>query len=74
MSEKCHKQTRAPINSSRLFNNFVGACQQRRRHVEVKRLRCFQVDHGYELGWRLHRKFGRIGSSKNKVDIRCRLP
>src|SRR6516162_7634546 len=49
----CQQPTYAPATTIVLFNDLVGAREQRRWHVESERPRGFQVDHHLELG-RLH--------------------
>ena len=46
MSAKCQKRT-----FRHSFDHLVGACEQRRRHGEAKRLGGFEVDDQLELSW-----------------------
>jgi hypothetical protein len=43
-----------------LFDHLVGACKQRRRYGEDKRLGSADVDHQFVLGRRLDRQVGRL--------------
>ena len=45
---------------SQLFDNLVGAYEQRRRHVEAERLGRLQIDYKFVFRRRLHWKSGRI--------------
>ena len=56
-----------------LFNDLVGAREQRRRHVEAKRLGGFPVDNQLVLGRRLHRQVGRLLPLEDAVDVAGRL-
>src|SRR5262249_19579744 len=56
------------------IDHLVGAHEQRRRHVEAERFRCFEVKHRFVPGRRLYRKVGGLGASQDAVDIGRRLP
>jgi hypothetical protein len=34
-----------------LLDHIIGACKQRRRHFEPKRLGCCEIDNEFKLGW-----------------------
>ena len=52
-----------------LFDDLIGALLQKQRHVESKRLSGFEVNHELLFGRRLHRKFTRVRSAQNAIDI-----
>ena len=56
----------------RLFDDFVGGSEQRRRHVEAERLGSLEVDHQLELRRLLDRQLLRFGSLEDAVDVACR--
>jgi hypothetical protein len=43
---------------SRLFDHFIGDGEQRRRHVEAKRLGGFEIDNEFKFGRQQHRQIG----------------
>src|SRR5262249_19717265 len=47
----------------------AGAGQQRRRDLKAERLRSLEVDHKLILGWRLHRKVGRLLALEDAIDV-----
>jgi hypothetical protein len=55
--------------SSPLFNHLVGACQQRRRHVDAERLGGLHIDDQLVLGRRLHRKIGGLFALEDAIDV-----
>ena len=55
----------------RLFDHLVGAGKQRRRHGQSKRLRRFEIDHQFVLGWRLHRQVSRLLALEDAIDVAC---
>jgi hypothetical protein len=73
LSALCQKQTHAPQQTASLFDYFVGNSEECLRDGETKRLRRFEVDDQIELGGRLNRKVLRLCTSKNSINIGCRL-
>ena len=69
---------RCPLCAKRrhrsLFDHLVGGDQETGRDGEPQRPRGFQVDNGFELGRRLHRKVGWLVAAQDAVDIVRRLP
>src|SRR4029453_13802774 len=57
-----------------LFDDLVGAGEQRLRHGEPERLGCLEVDRQLKLGGRLGRKVGRAGTLQNAIHIGSRTP
>src|ERR1700688_3314203 len=68
MSEKCQRR-----KWRGLFDHFVGAGEQRRRHGKAKYLGGFQVDDKFVFGWRLHWEVGGLLASKDTIDVTCRV-
>src|SRR5262245_60441520 len=56
------------------IDHLVGAHEQRRRHVETERFRCFEVKHCFVPSRRLYRKVDGLGAAQDAVDIGRRLP
>jgi hypothetical protein len=54
-SGSCQEETLA-----RLFDQLVGAREQRRRHFDAERLGGRQIDNEIELGWLLDREVARL--------------
>ena len=50
-----------------LFDNLVGACEQRGRYIESERVGSRQIDDEIELGRLLDRDFAGLRSPKNLV-------
>src|ERR1700738_4285898 len=46
----CQGPTHAPQQTAQLLDHLVRAQQDACRHLKAKRLRCFEVDHQFELG------------------------
>ena len=53
-----------------LLDHLVGAREQRRRHVEAKRLGSFQIDCQLVPRRQLYREFTWICSTQNAVNVR----
>src|SRR3954452_9050906 len=67
------KRTLAPQQTASLFDHLVGGDQQARRNGQAKCLRRFEVDDGFELRRRLHRKVGGLCATQDAVNISRRL-
>src|SRR5215510_12481688 len=52
-----------------LFDQFVGAGDERPRNGEAERLGGLEVDHQVELGREVNRQVARLCSAQNAVDI-----
>ena len=64
MSALCQKQTLAA-----LFDQLVGAAEQRCRHVDAESLCGLEVDHQLVLGRRLHGEIGRLLAVEDAIDV-----
>jgi hypothetical protein len=51
------------------FDHFVGACEQRGRHSEVKSLSRFEVDYQLECGVLFYGKVNRLGALENSSGV-----
>src|SRR5262249_38541739 len=51
------------------LDHLVGAGEKHGRHVEAKRLRCFEIDYHLVLSWCLHWQVGRFLALENAIDI-----
>src|SRR5437763_4142775 len=60
---------RRMVNSAALFNDLVGALQQRMRHRETERSGGLQVDRQLEARGLHNRQLGRNGALQNASDI-----
>ena len=58
----------------RSLNNFIGAREQRRRHLQAQRICDFAVDNERKLGRLLHRQIPWLRTPKDAINIRGRLP
>jgi hypothetical protein len=56
------------------LNHLIGGDQETGRDGEPQRPRGFQVDNGFVLGRRLHRKVGWLVAAQDAVDIGRRPP
>src|SRR4029077_5512206 len=70
MSALCQKRTLAPQQTASLFDHLVGGDQQARRNGQAKCLRRFEVDDGFELRRRLHRKVSGLCATQDAVNKR----
>jgi hypothetical protein len=52
-----------------LFDDLVGAAEQRRRHGEAERLRGLEVDGEFDFGCLLNRKVARLLTFENTAGI-----
>src|SRR5215470_18580737 len=62
---------KAPLD---LLDHLVSAGEQRRWDFDADRPRGLQIDHQLVLGWRLHRKVGRLLTLKNAIHIASCAP
>src|SRR5262245_1933706 len=67
LSDSCTAARGAAV--ARLFDHLVGAGEERRWHVEAKRLGGFEVDDELVLGRRLHRQVGWLLALEDAVDV-----
>src|SRR5262249_20677420 len=58
--------------NSSLFDDLVGAGEQRGWHVEGEGFRGIQIDHQFEFGGQLNRQVPRLFAFENTVDVDCR--
>ena len=52
-----------------LFDHLVGACEERGRHGQAKRLGGLEIDHEFEFGGLLDRKIGGLCPLEDLIDI-----
>src|SRR6516225_9992832 len=64
MSALCQKRTLAT-----LFDQLVGAAEQRCRHIDAESLCGLEVDHQFVLGWRLYGEIGRLLAFEDAIDV-----
>src|SRR5262245_20321489 len=57
-----------------LFDHLVGACKDRRRNGDAKRLRGLEVDDQFVFCRCLHRHVGWLFTLKDAINIRCGSP
>src|ERR1700756_3594644 len=68
-----HRPDRTSLRLAHSFDHLVGECQQPIRHIQPKRLRRFEVDHQFELGWLHNRQVGRFGPVENLPGVSANL-
>src|SRR5262249_42075320 len=59
---------------ARLLDHLVGAPEQRRRHVEAKRLRSLEIKYEFDLGRRLDGQVGGFLTLENPINVRGCAP
>jgi hypothetical protein len=57
-----------------LFDDLVGACEQRRRHVKTESLSSLDVDHQFEFGRLLNWQIAWLGTLENFIDVASGTP
>ena len=73
MVAKCQSLPYAPQQRASLFNNLVGAGEQRLRHGEPEGLGGLEVDGEIEFGRILNWQIGWALAFENTSDVLCRL-
>jgi hypothetical protein len=66
--------TNAPQQITSLFDHLVGTGEQRRGHIDPKRLGGLHVDHHFVLGRRLHREVGWLLALEDAINVAGRAP
>jgi hypothetical protein len=51
------------------LDHFVGACDERRRHLEAERFGGLEIDDEFDLGRHFDRKVGGLGAAQNAIDV-----
>ena len=67
-------QQRFACTKLRLLNDLVGACEQRRGHVERQRPSSAGINHQLELRWQLNRQVARFFALENATCIYSQDP
>ena len=63
----------APAFPGDSFKNLVGACENGRRNIETKRLRCLEINDEIEFYRLLDREVCRLCAFENSPDVDARL-
>src|SRR5258706_13195265 len=66
MSQRCH-------SGHRSFDDLVSKRKQLCRRLKVERLCGLKINDQLELGWRLHREVGGLGSFEDPINVYGRL-
>ena len=69
MSALCQKRTRALQQIAPLFDQLVGARQQRLRDGDAERLCRLEIDHQFKFGRRLDRKIGGLLTLEDAINV-----